>query len=82
MTAATKITPRPPIWIRIRIIIWPNIDQCVAVSTTIRPVTHIEDVAVKRHVKKSEGSEVLLDIGKLSKIAPKNIASIKLPTIV
>ena len=61
---------------------WPKKDQWVAVSTTTSPVTHIEDVAVKRQVKKSVGWCPLLEIGRDRSKAPKNIAITKLPSIV
>ena len=78
----TNITPRPPSWISISITNCPKKDQCVAVSTTTSPVTHIEEVAVKRHDKKSVWTWALLDIGSESKNAPKSIVIKKLKSIV
>ena len=40
--------PSPPDWIRTRITAWPKLLQYVGVSTTIRPVTQIAEVAVKK----------------------------------
>ena len=40
------MNPKPPTWISSRIATWPNGLQCVAVSTTTRPVTHTAEVAV------------------------------------
>ncbi len=39
--------PKPPAWIRSRMTIWPNGLQCVAVSSTVSPVTQAALVAVK-----------------------------------
>ena len=44
--AATDTTPRPPIWIRIKITVCPNTDQCIAVSRMTSPVTQTAEVEV------------------------------------
>ena len=40
------MSPRPPIWMSVRMIAWPNLVKWLPVSTTMRPVTHTADVAV------------------------------------
>ena len=48
-TSEAKIMiPRPPSWIMSMIATRPTPLQCVAVSTTVRPVTHTAEVAVNR----------------------------------
>jgi hypothetical protein len=49
------IMPRPPIWIRQMIIIFPRGVKNVAVSTTIRPVTHTALTEVKNESRKVNG---------------------------
>ena len=46
------INPKPPIWIRASITIWPNNVQCSKVSNGTKPVTHVALVAVKSASKK------------------------------
>ena len=47
--------PRPPTWIRQRIIVFPRVVNAVEVSTTIRPVTHTALAEVKKESRKDNG---------------------------
>ena len=78
---ATRIIPMPPSCININIINCPKKDQCVAVSTTTRPVTHIADVDVKRQVKKSVEFPDLLANGIISNMAPSKMVKVNPPMI-
>ena len=53
------------------ITIWPNKDQLVEVSKTVKPVTVDADVAVNKESINEIGS--LWEKGRKSKIAPNNI---------
>lgn len=64
------MNPIPPIWIRQRMTPWPKKDQWVYVSTWIRPVTHVADVAVKKPVNKLAASGFLVEIGRAKSIEP------------
>ena len=50
--------PKPPSWISRRMKAWPHPVKYVAVSTTMRPVTHTALVAVKRASSQPRGSPV------------------------
>ena len=43
---ASVMKPKPPSWISAMMVTCPAKDQCVAVSTVIKPVRHTADVAV------------------------------------
>ena len=71
--------PNPPNWIKIKIIICPKCVNFVPVSTTVKPVTHVAEVAVN--------SESINDRrlpftawGSISKTVPTNIIVKKLKT--
>jgi hypothetical protein len=68
--------PKPPSWIRPRMLACPNPDQYVGVSTTVNPVTQTAEVAVNSAVRK--GAEAPLparEIGSHSSSVPIAIAS-------
>lgn len=74
---ADVINPKPPIWIKINITIWPNKDQCSAVFTTVKPVTHTAEAEVNSALIKPILSPFLLAMGKLSSMAPNTIKTPK-----
>ena len=47
---ASVSTPMPPIFTPMKMTTLPNGDQWVAMSTVARPVTQIDDTAVKKRV--------------------------------
>ena len=69
----TVIKPRPPSWIMARITPWPNQDHCVQVSTRIRPVTQVAEVAVNSPVKNPALSPPREAMGRVSSSAPARI---------
>jgi hypothetical protein len=76
-TTAIVITPMPPTWIKQRMIPCPKAVKYVPVSTTINPVTHTAEVAVKRasiHLIEPP----LVENGRLNKLLPTRMASKKL----
>ena len=74
----TATTPRPPIWIRIRMTSCPKKLQGAYVSTTTSPVTQTDVVAVKSAVRKSVMFPDALDMGSIKRIVPMIIAMRKL----
>jgi hypothetical protein len=67
------MTPSPPSCIRIMITISPNVEKVVDVFTTVSPVTHTADVAVKTaSISFKEPPSEL--IGRASKTAPMAMA--------
>ena len=74
---ATVTTPMPPIWMRIKIMICPKGLQPVAVSTAMRPVTQVEDVAVKRAVKKDAPLGPGLEMGSIRSSVPNRMIPAK-----
>ena len=73
MAMAIVTTPIPPIWISEIITNWPNKVQWVAVSKTIKPVTHVALVAVKSASMKLVLWELVAEIGSISKKVPVSI---------
>ena len=73
-----EMIPRPPSWISIRITIFPTMLHAANVSTTTRPVTQTEVVAVKRAVTRSFPWPSAEDIGSISNKVPKRITKRKL----
>ncbi len=71
--AAMVITPKPPIWIMISITACPKLDQYVAVSCTISPVTHTADVEVNSVWLNGVTFPLLEDMGSMSISAPSRI---------
>ena len=69
--------PRPPSWIITMMTIWPNRLQWTAVSTMISPVTQVEEVAVKRQVRKSVHVPLLEEMGSISSSAPVRMITAK-----
>lgn len=72
------IRPKPPVWIRIKIIVFPKLDHCVKVSFVVNPVTHVDDVAVNKQSKKEAFSPLFEDIGSINRKVPTKIIVIKL----
>ena len=72
--------PRPPSWAKAMIAICPVKVQCVAVSTTDRPVTQIADVAVKSAWTSEVGSFAMT--GSIRMAVPRVIAIAKAVRIV
>ena len=73
----TVIKPRPPSWIISRMTSCPNRDHWTQVSTRIRPVTQVEEVAVKRAVKKPALCPSREAMGRVSSSAPTRIMMAK-----
>ena len=73
----TAMMPSPPIWIRARMMMCPNSDQCVAVVSTTSPVTQTEVVEVNSAVKKSVSSPGAVAAGIISSSAPTRIVARK-----
>ena len=66
--------PRPPVWISVRIIVWPNRVNEVPVSVTLRPVTQTAEVDVNRASTKFNPLPVpVVAWGKRSRPAPAKI---------
>ena len=70
------IIPKPPNWIRIRIIHWPKKVKSFAVSNTIKPVTHTAEVDVK--IASTRVIPLVVDHGSLSSNVPVEIKMKKL----
>ncbi len=77
---APTMNPRPPIWIRIRMISWPNQFQCVAVSSVTSPVTERADIAVKSASVGAVDSPLLLTQGNISRPVPATTSRLKTAT--
>ena len=78
---AMVTTPMPPIWMRTSSTPWPKRVQVVAVSRTMRPVTHTAEVAVNRQSPKGTEPGARLAKGSESRQAPRRISSRKPPTM-
>ena len=72
------IIPKPPIWIKSKIMICPNVLQVDTVGNVTSPVTHTEVVAVNKASIYGTASKFAELIGKDSKRLPANIARKKL----
>ncbi len=72
----------PPICIRTRIMSFPQKVKAVAVFTTMRPVTHTAEVAVKKAFSKESPSPELVVKGSMRSIDPAMITARKLNRIV
>ena len=72
------IKPSPPVWIKIKIIVFPKSDQWERVSVVVKPVTHVAEVAVKMQSKKFVVFPSLEDIGKNKIKLPNKIIIKKL----
>jgi hypothetical protein len=79
---ASVMVPRPPIWIRIRMQIFPKRDQYRKVSWTTSPVTQIAEVEVKSASEKGVTTPAAEEIGSMSKKAPRRITARKLPIMI
>ncbi len=75
------IKPRPPIWIKRSSPSCPKKDQCVKVSTRIRPVTQEALVAVNRAVRNGVTVPSLDERGSISSSVPAMIRR-KKPTAI
>ena len=69
------IKPMPPIWMRQRMTIWPNRDQCVKVSCTISPVTQEADTVVNRASIKDALPEIFEAEGMMSSNVPMRMTA-------
>ena len=72
--------PKPPIWMSTNRTTCPNALQCVAVSTTMSPVTHTAEVAVN---SASPGLVIcpdVVEIGSMSSTVPTPMAAAKAST--
>lgn len=67
------IKPRPPICINIIITVFPKVDQWVAVSTMVNPVTQTADVAVNKALIIPILCLLLLAIGRFKSVVPITI---------
>jgi hypothetical protein len=72
--------PRPPTWIKSRIIKCPKEVKSTGVSLTISPVTQTADVAV--NIASIKRSSPLCENGSERRAAPKKISPIKLKSII
>lgn len=61
---------------------WPVVDQCVAVSTVVRPVTVIAEVEVKSASKKLVAVPDFDETGNIRKKVPKSIRAVKAAAII
>ncbi len=77
---AEIMIPNPPIWISSMMTTWPNPVQCVAVSTTVSPVTQTADVAVNSASKKFVTDPERDEIGSMSNPVPSSVATAKAAT--
>ncbi len=77
MRADVDMIPRPPIWMRSMMTIWPKGEKYVAVSTTIRPVTQTADVAVKKASTRERSLPGWTAMGSESRIVPNRISAAK-----
>lgn len=73
MVAAVTI-PKPPSWTSSMIMVWPNPDQYVAVSTTVIPVTQTADVDVNSAVMNGACPCPARDAGSQSSRVPTAMA--------
>ena len=76
------IRPSPPIWISSKMTILPNIDHLMYVSNTIKPVTQVALVAVKRQSKKLVACPSLELMGSIRRSVPAKITMAKLMAII
>ena len=74
ITEANVMMPKPPTWIRARMMTWPNGVQYVAVSTTVSPVTQTADVAVKAAIRNGVPPGPGVEIGIMSSTVPTRMA--------
>ncbi len=74
--------PSPPIWISRPITTLPNTDQCADRSTTARPVTHTDEVAVNRAVSQPADSPDSVANGRARAAVPSSTATPKAVTII
>ena len=71
------IIPRPPSWIKIKIMLLPKKVKPSGVLRTISPVTQVADVAVKRAFTRERGEPSGVEAGSISRKVPASIAMIK-----
>ena len=74
--------PRPPNWIMVRMTARPNSVHWVHVSTRIRPVTQVEEVAVNSPVKNPALCPSREAMGRVSSSAPIRIIAAKEPATI
>ena len=78
-TVEKVIMPRPPNWINVRIVSWPQMENCVPISITDNPVTQVADVAMNK-ASMGEICEPFLVGNRKSNNAPVRIRTKKLST--
>jgi len=71
------IKPKPPIWIRIIITVFPKIVNEVPVSSTTSPVTQVAEVEVNNASINSTEFPLVLEMGNISSKAPIRIIDAK-----
>ena len=76
-TDARVMTPRPPTAMASAMTPWPKIDQWVAVSTVVSPVTHTAETAVKKTSTKATGSSSAAAKGRLSRAVTMTMMMLK-----
>ena len=74
---ASVRTPRPPTFIATMITVSPKVDQCVAVSTVVRPVTQTAETAVKSASTRGVRSCSTVAIGSDSRPVTARIIAVK-----
>ena len=75
------IIPSPPVWMSARMMILPPRLKTVAVSTTISPVTHTAEVAVKRELISPRPCLSTVVNGSMRSSVPVRMISRKLESI-
>src|SRR5688572_20097995 len=78
-STAKVMMPRPPACMSTRMTHWPKVVKRVPVSTTVRPVTHTAEVAVKSASRTVRASPCVAG-GRRSSTVPAAIAAAKLAT--
>lgn len=77
-TEEKVISPSPPVWIKTKITIFPNVDHWKNVSCAENPVTQVAEVEVKRQSKKEICKPLFEETGKNNKKVPIKIIAKKL----
>ena len=77
MRKITDMNPRPPSWMSSRMTTWPNSVHAVRVSTRIRPVTQVADVAGNSAVISPQLSPDTEAMGSISSRVPHRITAAK-----
>ena len=67
---AMVMKPKPPTWMSRMITTWPKREKVTPVFTTVSPVTHTAEVAVKSASTKPRVSRSMVATGRVSSSAP------------